>query len=100
MHVELTRYDRVDMVASLPSNISVRTGPSPISGLGVFAMRQFSPGEVVLTIDDEYVVDEAHPIPPGEANHCDYLQGGRVVWMQVPERHINHSCWPNVYVRT
>ncbi len=82
---------------SLPS---VRTSPSPISGLGVFAIRQFSAGEVVLTIDDRYVVSEAHPIPQGEENHCDQLQGGRVVWMQEPERHINHSCWPNVFIQT
>lgn len=82
------------------SHTSVRTSPSPISGLGVSATRQFSPGEVVLTIDDGYVVSEAQPIPQGEENHCDHLQGGRVVWMQEPERRINHSCWPNVYART
>src|SRR5262249_32716345 len=46
-------------------------------------------------------VDEQHPLAPGEeAKHCDYLAGGRVVLMQSPERHINHSCDPNTNVQT
>ena len=73
---------------------------SGIDGLGVFAARLFSLGDVVLTIDDSYVVDNEHPVPRGEERHCDYLEGGKTVWMQVPERHINHSCDPNVFVRT
>jgi hypothetical protein len=73
---------------------------SGINGLGVFAAGCFSPGDVVLTIDDSYIVDDEHPVSRGEERHCDYLEGGKTVWMQVPERHINHSCDPNVFVRT
>ena len=67
----------------------------------MFAIARFSAGEVVLAIDDSHVVDEMNPLGPGDkAHHCDYLAAGKVVLMQYPERHINHSCAPNVYVRT
>jgi uncharacterized protein len=82
----------------MASSVIVRD--SGIEGLGVFARVDFSPGDAVLTIDDSYVVDNEHPVAPDEKRHCDYLQGGKTVWMQVPERHINHSCDPNVFVRT
>src|SRR5947209_3979414 len=73
---------------------------STINGIGVFAARSFSAGELVLAIDDSHVVDDEHPVPPGEEHHCDYLAAGKTVWMQAPERYINHSCEPNVFVRT
>lgn len=79
----------------------VRSRPSPINGLGVFAERFFERGEIVMEIDDSRIVDEAHPLGPGEEiRHCDYLAGGKVVLMQHPERHVNHSCDPNSYVKT
>ena len=79
----------------------VEVRESAINGLGVFAVTPFSGGQAVLTIDDSRVVDEAHPLRPGDdARHCDYLAAGKVVLMQYPERHINHSCDPNTYVRT
>ncbi len=73
---------------------------SRINGVGVFAAKGFSTGDVVLSIDDSFIVDDEHPVPPGEEDHCDYLAAGRTVWMQIPERYINHSCDPNVFVRT
>ncbi len=79
-------------------NVVVAT--SAIHGLGVFAAVDFSQGERLLPIDDSHVIDDEHPVPPGEEHHCDYLERGKTVWMQVPERYINHSCRPNVYVRT
>jgi SET domain-containing protein len=80
--------------------LAVVVRQSGIDGRGVFAARHYSSGDVVLTIDDSYVVDNEHPVPRGEERHCDYLECGKTVWMQVPERHINHSCDPNVFVRT
>lgn len=80
----------------------VEVGRSRIHGLGVFATRNFSPGETVLVIDDSRVVDADHPLRPdlGEfAYHCDYLEGGKVVLMPPPERHINSSCDPSACVR-
>ena len=79
---------------------TVLVGASPIQGLGVFAGGEFDAGEVVMTIDDARVVDDDHPVDGGDAVYCDYLGGGRVVLMQSPERHINHSCDPNVWVCT
>ena len=79
----------------------VRSRSSPISGLGVFAERFFGMGESIMEIDDSRIVDEAHPLGTGqESRHCDYLAGGKVVLMRPPERHINHSCDPNSYVKT
>ncbi|HTT60245.1 MAG TPA: SET domain-containing protein-lysine N-methyltransferase [Bryobacteraceae bacterium] len=78
----------------------VAVAESEIDGLGVFATVAFAPGVSVLTIDDSRVVDAAHPVLPEERRHCDYLEGGKTVLMQIPERYINHSCRPNVFVRT
>jgi hypothetical protein len=80
----------------------VMVAPSIIHGSGVFATRDFSPGETILLLDDSRVVDDEHPLRPecGEYEyHCDYLAGGKVVLMPPPERHINSSCDPNSYVR-
>jgi len=76
---------------------------SEIHGLGGFASRDFEQGEKILVIDDTRVVDAEHPLRPelGEfEQHCDYLADSQVVLMQNPERHINSSCSPNVYVKT
>jgi hypothetical protein len=79
---------------------NVTVGVSGINGRGVFAAARFPAGSLILAIDDSHIVDAEHPVPPGEEHHCDYLKHGKTVWMQIPERHINHSCDPNVYVRT
>lgn len=83
----------------MTGGVEVRS--SAIDGLGVFATRPFPKSAIVLTIDDSRVVNSLHPLGPGEdARHCDYLEAGLVVLMQPPERHINHSCDPNTYVKT
>ena len=76
---------------------------SPIHGAGVFAVEAIPKGYPILRIDDSRIVDEAHPLRPerGEyEHHRDWLANGLVVLMQPPERHINHSCDPNTFVRT
>ncbi len=78
----------------------VRLSGSKIEGIGVFALTDLSVGAVVLMVDDSHVVDARHPVPEGEEVYCDYLGNGRIVCMQVPERYINHSCEPNVSMRT
>jgi GNAT superfamily N-acetyltransferase len=81
----------------------VFTAKSLIHGTGVLSSTQFSPGEIVLKIDDSRVVTDADPLDPvkGEfEHHCDYLAGGKVVLMRSPERFINHRCDPNTYIRT
>ena len=82
-----------------PSEVEVR--PSPIEGLGVFAVRAFSSGELIRRVN---VVREITPDAPlredlGErADHCDYPDG-MVVLIGFPDRHLNHSCDPNAFVR-
>jgi hypothetical protein len=74
---------------------------SRIDGQGVFGERPFLKGETLLEIDDSRIVDELHPLGPGDdPRHCDYLARGTVVLMQPPERYINHCCQPNTYVKT
>lgn len=76
---------------------------SKIHGLGVFAVRDFAAGEIMIPIDDSRIVDAEHPLRPelGEYGyHCDYLAGGKTVLMRFPERHINSCCNPNSYVKT
>ena len=74
---------------------------SDIEGLGVFAARPFKSNDVILAIDDSRVVGRDTPLTGHEQErHCDYLEAGKVVLMQPPERYINHSCDPNTYVKT
>lgn len=82
--------------------VDVIVKESGIHGVGVFAARDFAEGETVLVMDDSRVVDAEHPLRPelGEFDyHCDYLEGGKVIYQGWPERHINSSCDPNVYAR-
>ena len=75
---------------------------SPIHDKGVFAAINIKEGEPILEIDDSRVVTNDNPLRPEKGehkHHCDYLENGRVVHMQEPERYINHSCDPNVYVK-
>lgn len=85
------------------SDADVIVAKSKINGIGVFAGRDFAATEIILAIDDSRIVDEEHPLRPesGELDyHCDYLAGGKVVYMRSPERYINSSCDPNVFVKT
>ncbi len=81
----------------------VYTAESPVQGTGVFSSARFSPGEVILKIDDSRIVTDADPLDPAKGefeHHCDYLADGKVVLMQPPERYINHGCAPNTFTRT
>ena len=80
----------------------VELGRSPIHRTGVFATRRYAAGDRVLPIDDSRVVSEQWPLDSDKGeldHHQDYL-GHCVVLMREPERHINHSCEPNAYVKT
>jgi len=74
---------------------------SPIQGLGVFARRNFATGETIL-VRDERPVTPTRPLRPERhevEQHCDWLEDGRQVYLGFPERHINHSCEANAFVR-
>ncbi len=81
----------------------ITVSDSQIEGIGVLAAADIPRGNVVLDIDDSRVVTAGDPLDSnmGEfERHCDYLAAGKVVLMQYPERHINHSCDPNTHVQT
>lgn len=81
----------------------VEVRESEIEGLGVFALRTFTPGETVLTLDTSRVVDNEHPLRAelGEVDsHSTVLGGDTVVLLPAPERHLNHSCDPSAALRT
>jgi SET domain-containing protein len=83
--------------------VKVIVKESSINGLGVFALENIAKGELILAIDDSRVVTPEFPLDESKGElgyHCDYLAGGKIVLMQFPERHINHSCDPNTFVKT
>ncbi len=74
---------------------------SKISGKGVFSTRSFRKGEVILKIDDSHVVTDPSMLTKEQYEfELDYLANGKIVFMQAPERYINHSCDPNCYGKT
>lgn len=79
----------------------VEVKPSPIEGLGLFSVSPIAAGECIRRIS---VVREITPSAPlredlGERlDHCDYPDG-KVVLLGFPDRHVNHCCDPNAYVR-
>lgn len=81
------------------SSITVRA--SPIEGLGVFALRPFPAGQQIRTVNVVREVTADAPLRPefGERrDHCDYPDG-KVVLIGPPDRHLNHSCDPNAWLR-
>ena len=80
-------------------NVAVKK--SRISGKGVFSSKNFREGEAILEIDDSHVVTDTSKLTKEQHKfELDYLADGKIVIMQAPERHINHSCDPNSYVKT
>ena len=80
------------------ANVIVKN--SSVQGKGVFASRDFKKDDFVLAINDSHVVlDESKLTPEQHKFDLDYLND-KIVLMQSPEKYINHSCDPNVYVKT
>ena len=78
---------------------NVEARPSAIEGLGLFALRDFAEGESILARSEREVTTAAPLRAEEQPEHCDYLDGGRTVYLGVPERHLNHSCEANAYIR-
>lgn len=77
----------------------VEVRPSPIEGLGLFAVRDLEAGEIVHNLEYAREVTAQHPLRTelGERHdHCAYPDG-RVMLVAYPGRHMNHSCNPNAY---
>ena len=77
----------------------IKVRPSPIEGLGIFAVRAFRVGDRIARINIVREITREAPIREhlGErVDHCAYPDG-KVVLIAFPERHVNHSCDPNAY---
>ena len=75
----------------------VEARPSPIHGLGLFAVRAFAAGERLATYAGPIL--DRHPGPDAEGRvHAMELEPGRWVDGRSPDnlaRHANHSCDPS-----
>jgi len=81
---------------------SVIVQPSQIHGQGVFAVRDFRQGDLIIIGNESRVITPDNPLRKDEDEyeyHCDYLADGKIVLLQWPERHINHCCDPNSYIK-
>jgi hypothetical protein len=67
----------------------VRIGPTAY-GLGVFALREFSPREVLGPIAGQVFHDDVY-----ESDYCMSLGAGGCIEPDAPFRFLNHSCQPN-----
>jgi uncharacterized protein len=80
-------------------NVTIKQ--SRIQGVGIFALRDFQKGDIILEYDDSDVVkDEASLTLFDHLYNLDYLSDGKIVRMKEPERSRNHSCDPNSYDKT
>jgi uncharacterized protein len=72
---------------------------SPISGRGLFATQLIKQGETVVTWHPKVLTKSvAQALPEDEQKHYLYPDGDKMLWMQEPERFVNHSCEPNTHV--
>jgi uncharacterized protein len=84
---------------SLKINEDIEVRDSPLNGKGVFSKRLIKAGEVIFTWHPKVLTkDEAMKLPEVELKHYTYPDGGNILWMQSPERYINHSCDANTRV--
>lgn len=73
---------------------------SKISGKGLFATQVIKKGEVVVSWHPKVLTKgEAAKLPPEEQEHYLEPEGDKLLWMQPPERYMNHSCEPNTLIR-
>lgn len=70
-------------------------------GKGVFALRNFSKGEIVLRYKRGKILDESESPKTwkGKYVYLDKVGDGKFMIMKPPERYINHSCDTNIYIK-
>ena len=72
---------------------------SVIQGRGLFAIQKINSGEVVVSWHPKILTkEEAGALPAEEQEHYLYPEGDHLLWMQPPERFMNHSCNANTHV--
>ncbi len=84
---------------AMADGVDVRN--SRIEGLGVYARRPYAAAQRIRTVNVIREVTPEAPLRPerGERqDHCDYPDG-RIALIGFPDRHLNHSCDPNAFLR-
>jgi hypothetical protein len=81
--------------------MNVKTKESPGKGKGLYAARDFKPGEEILYIDltrikKTYTQGEIERSGI-DSDHWDYIGDGKYVLDYSPASYVNHSCDPNAY---
>ncbi len=72
---------------------------SKIQGKGLFATTNIDAGETIVIWRPKVLTkDQASKLPAEEQKRYLYADGENVLWMQPPERFMNHSCDPNTHV--
>lgn len=72
---------------------------SKIDGKGIFTTAFIQKGEVVLKWNPKvFTPAQAESLPEEEKAHYTYPEGDHILWMQPPERYVNHSCEANTRV--
>jgi len=76
----------------------VESRPSPIAGLGLFAVRAFAAGERIVPYAGRRTTCPPSPRRPGEPTYLLEIEPGQ--WLDGddpanPGRHANHACHPN-----
>lgn len=72
---------------------------SPIQGLGVFAVRDITAGEIVTEWmpERELAEEEVHKLPFEERKCVSQIAPNKYVVIGIPARYVNHSCDANTY---
>lgn len=71
---------------------------SSISGKGLFATSLIKADEVVIAWHPKVLSREEADALPASEQHYLYPDGDKMLYMQAPERYMNHSCEPNTHV--
>lgn len=72
-------------------------GKGKLTGKGVYAVRDFKKGEVVIQYHLKPISKEENENLPESEKEFTHSYRGQIFLYQEPERYINHSKNPNTY---
>src|SRR5688500_2460313 len=85
----------------MPFARKVEVRESSIHGLGLYALRDFRAGEIVLRWNLSRLIPKVEMIslPEEERKYTHRFDAEKILIVQPPERYVNHSCDNNTEVR-
>lgn len=86
-------------LTGMEADIEVR--PSRIHGTGLFALKAFKPGDIVLHWDVSHLIskEDLALLSSAEQHYTHPFDEQRLIVVQPPARFVNHSCNNNTEVR-